>query len=248
VANFLLIHGAWHGGWCWDRVVTLLEQQGHRVSAPTLAGLEQDRSDEVDGISLETHANDIVEAARSLRSPDLVVAGHSYAGFPLTAAADRLRGEVSRYLYLDAGVPEQMSVGSDFAWCDGVPPEQRKRRLAALVDQGLGPVLPPPPPEAFGVTQKEDLRLLEERLRPMPAGTFTDRVTLRAGGTEGLPRTYVHSVRPAYAPLGETPSRLAEDPTWDFQELESGHDSMLSDPEAVAAMLIRVANEAEGGT
>jgi len=246
VADFLLIHGAWHGGWCWDRVVTLLEQQGHRVSAPTLAGLEQDRLEKVDEIGLGTHAEDIVEAVRSFRSPDLVVAGHSYAGFPLTAAADRLRGEVSRYLYLDAGVPEQMSAGSDFAWCDGVPLEQRKRRLAALVDQGLGTVLPPPPPEAFGVTRDEDLRLLEEKLRPMPAGTFTDRVTLRAGGTEGLPRTYVHSVKPAYAPLGGTPSRLAGDPTWDFRELASGHDSMLSDPEAVAAMLIQVADEAEG--
>ena len=247
MADFLLIHGAWHGGWCWDRVVSLLEQEGHRAWAPTLAGLEQDRSDKVDEIGLGTHADDIVEAVRSLRSPDLVVAGHSYAGFPLTAAADRLRDEVSLYLYLDAGVPEEMSVGSEFAWCDGVPPRRRKLRPAALVDQGLGPVLPPPPPEAFGVTREEDLRLLGEKLRPMPAGTFTDRVILRAGGTEGLPRTYVHSVRPAYAPLGGTPSRLAEDPTWGFRELASGHDSMLSDPEAVAAMLIRVATEAEGG-
>ena len=137
MANFLLIHGAWHGGWCWDRVVTLLEQQGHRVSAPTLAGLEQGRSDEVDGISLETHANDIVEAARSLRSPDLVVVGHSYAGFPLTAAADRLRGEVSHYLYLEAGVPERAQ-GTSKEPIEDSPRSRRRRGARHRPEDTLG--------------------------------------------------------------------------------------------------------------
>jgi pimeloyl-ACP methyl ester carboxylesterase len=106
MADFLLIHGAWHGGWCWDRVRPILEEAGHRVVAPTLSGLEQQRTETVEGIDLTTHVDDVVGAALDLESDDLILVGHSYAGFVVTGAADRLREEVTLYVYLDAGLPE----------------------------------------------------------------------------------------------------------------------------------------------
>lgn len=242
MANFLLIHGAWHGGWCWDRLVPLLEAAGHLAHAPTLSGLEQDRTEPVEGIGLGTHVDDVVEAASGLASDRLIVVGHSYAGFPVTGAADRLRERADLYVFLDAGVPEEMTPGTSFAWCDASPVEVRESRLESIVDQGLGPVLPVPPPKAFGVESETDRQLLAEKTRPMPARTFTDRFTLEEGGTDGLTRAFVHSVEPAYPPLGNLPLRIQADPSWDFHELRTGHDSMLTAPEALAELLIRLSS------
>ena len=238
--NIVLVHGAWHGGWCWERVVPLLEAAGHRAHAPTLSGLEQDRIEPVTGIGIETHVEDVFDAASTISTDQLVLVGHSYAGFPMTGAADRLRERVALYVYLDAGVPEEMSPGASFAWCDGNPPEERDRRLEAIVDQGLGLVLPTPPPEAFGVESAADRELLAGKTRPMPAATFTDRFTFTNSGTEGLQRTFIHSVEPAYPPLGATADRIEADPSWDFHELESGHDSMLIAPEALTELLLEI--------
>ena len=243
MADFLLIHGAWHGGWCWDRVVPLLEAAGHRTHAPTLSGLEQERTEPVDGIGMETHVEDVLRAASGLPTDQLVLVGHSYGGFPMTGAADDLRGRVALYVYLDAGVPEEMRPGASFAWGDGNPPKEREKRLEAIVDLGLGPVLPAPPPEAFGVESAADRELLAEKTRPMPAGTFTDRFTLENGGTDGLDRAFVHSIEPAYAPLGKTPDRIQADPSWEFHELRTGHDSMLMAPAELADLL----DELSGG-
>lgn len=243
MVDFLLIHGAWHGGWCWDRVVPRLEEAGHRTVAPTLSGLEQERSEAVDQIDLSTHVDDVVEAARSLESGCLVLVGHSYAGFAVTGAADRLREEVSLYVYLDAGLPARMDPGSSFAWSDSLSPERKRERLEAITDLGLGPVLPAPPPEAFGVESARDIELLAERTRPMPAGTVTGSVTMERGGSDGLDRVYVHSVEPAYRPLGDTPTRPASDPTWGYMELATGHDSMLTAPDELAELLDGLARE-----
>lgn len=238
MTDFLLVHGAWHGGWCWDRVVPLLEQAGHRVTAPTLSGLEQERTVSVTGIDLSTHVEDVVGAARAIDSDDLVIVGHSYAGFVITGAADRLREAVSVYAYLDAGLPDEMAPGSSFAWSDRLSDERRRERLESIVDLGLGPVLPPPPPGAFGVTEAPDQELLAERTRPMPAGTLTEPIRMQRGGSDGLRRVYIHSVDPPYPPLGDTPEGPAADPSWGFEELPTGHDSMLTAPGQLADLLI----------
>ena len=244
MADFLLIHGAWHGGWCWDRVVPLLETAGHTAHAPTLSGLEPDRTERVDSIGIETHVEDVVDAACGLPSNRLVLVGHSYGGFPMTGAADHLGGRVARYIYLDAGVPKAMSPGASFAWCDSTPPEEREKRLEAIVDLGLGPVLPAPPPEVFGIESAADRELLATKTRPMPAGTFTDRFTFTNMGTNGLPRTFIRNVDPAYPPLGGTAERVKADPSWGFHELRSGHDSMLTAPEALTELLLQISEEA----
>ena len=243
MADFLLIHGAWHGGWCWDRVRPILEEAGHRTVAPTLSGLEQQRTEAVEEIDLSTHVDDVVGAALDLESGELILVGHSYAGFPLTGAADRLREAVSLYVYLDAGLPAAMEPGASFAWSDSLSPERKQERLDAITDLGFGPVLPPPPPEAFGVQSDRDIELLAERTRPMPARTVTGSVTMERGGSGGLDRVYVHSVEPAYPPLGGTPTLPASDPTWAYMELATGHDSMLTAPDELAELLDGLARE-----
>src|SRR5713226_3251144 len=104
MATFVLVHGAWHGGWCWKKLAPLLRAAGHEVYTPTLTGLGERAHLLSRSVNVDTHAQDVlgVLACEDLREVTLV--GHSYAGLLLpviaNAAADRLR----QLVYLDAAV------------------------------------------------------------------------------------------------------------------------------------------------
>ena len=89
MANFVLVHGAWHGGWCWRRVVDALHAQGHRAFAPTLTGVGERAHLMSPLITLETHIGDVLQAIEAEELDDAVLAVHSYAGMIGTAIADR---------------------------------------------------------------------------------------------------------------------------------------------------------------
>jgi pimeloyl-ACP methyl ester carboxylesterase len=87
--TFVLVHGAWHGGWCWRRVSDLLEKQGHKVFAPTMTGLGE-RSHLIGGkIDLATHVTDIVNVIKWENLNDIVLVGHSYGGVVISRRSAR---------------------------------------------------------------------------------------------------------------------------------------------------------------
>src|SRR5215468_3419613 len=105
MATFLLVHGAWHGGWCWRRVSDLLEQQGHKVFAPTMTGLGE-RSHLLDArINLATHIADIVNVIKWEKLEDIVLVGHSYGGVIISGVAEQMRQSIGSIVFLDAFVP-----------------------------------------------------------------------------------------------------------------------------------------------
>src|SRR5262245_14863398 len=105
MATFVLVHGAWHGGWCWQRVSPLLRARGHEVFAPTLTGLGERSHLLTREIGLETHVADVVNAIRWEDLTDVVLCGHSYGGMVISGAADRMADRVRSLVYLDAFVP-----------------------------------------------------------------------------------------------------------------------------------------------
>lgn len=106
MATFVLVHGAWHGSWCWKRVRRLLQSRGHEVFTPTLTGLA-DRSHLASReVNLETHILDVVNLIRWEELTDIVLCGHSYAGTVITGVADRLPDRIRALVYLDAFVVE----------------------------------------------------------------------------------------------------------------------------------------------
>ena len=107
MSTYVLIHGAWHGGWCWSRVAKLLRAQGHEVHTPTLAGMGEHAHLASKQITLDTHIEDVVNYIESYELTDVVLAGHSYGCAIITAAADRLdgSGRIARMVYLDGAVP-----------------------------------------------------------------------------------------------------------------------------------------------
>lgn len=237
--TYVLVHGAWHGGWCWSRVVPRLTAAGHRVFAPSLTGLG-DRAHLLGAqVTLGTHVDDVLGVIETEEvQGELILVGHSYAGNVITGVADRLRERIAHCMFLDAVVPPPGT--TQWRWADFNTPEDRQLRLAAVREHGAGIALPPPPPAAFGVTAVDDVKWLQRRLRPMPIGTYLGGITLRQGGSDGLPRTYVAAANPPYRPMQPVYDRLRDDPSWRFTSMDTGHDMMVTEPAALASLLLAV--------
>ena len=113
--TFVLIHGAWHGGWCWRRVADLLEAKGHKVFAPSLTG-NGDRSHLLSkDVTLDTHITDIVNLFKWEDIKDVCLVAHSYGGWPSSGALEQIGDRVSSIVWLDAFKPENGQKGTDFA-------------------------------------------------------------------------------------------------------------------------------------
>src|SRR5580692_7125086 len=106
MATFVLVHGAWHGSWCWKRVRSALQKQGHEVFTPTLTGIGERAHLLARAIDLETHTRDVLNLIRWEELDDIILCGHSYGGMIVTGVADRLPERLRALVYLDAFVPD----------------------------------------------------------------------------------------------------------------------------------------------
>ena len=104
--TFVLLHGAWHGGWCWHDVAVLLRAQGHSVTAPTQTGLGERRHLLSGAITLETFVQDLVEHLEAEEIEDAILVGHSFGGMAISGAADRVPQRIRHLVYLDSMVLE----------------------------------------------------------------------------------------------------------------------------------------------
>ncbi len=154
---------------------------------------------------------DILSVVETEELSDFVLVGHSYAGMVISGVADTLGQRVSRYVYLDARLPFDMSPGASFSWSSFDTPEIREARLKSVHEQGKGVVLPPPQPSAFGVTKPSDVAWLQRHLRPMPVQIYIGTFTFKSSGSYGLKRTYIAAIKPPYATLVSTHDRIRGD-------------------------------------
>ncbi len=237
--SYVLVHGAWHGGWCWARVEPRLRAAGHRVFAPSLTGLGDRAHLSGSQVSLATHVEDVLTLidAEEL-SGDVVLVGHSYGGNVITGVADVLRERIAHYVFLDAVVPPPGA--TRWSWSDFNSPEDRQLRLHAAREHGAGLALPPPSPQSFGVTALADVHWLKRRMRPMPLGTYVGHIELSQGGSDGLPRTYVAADKPPYLPMQPVYDRVRNDPSWRWETIDTGHDMMVTAPADLANRLLAV--------
>ena len=149
-ATYVLVHGAWHGSWCWKRVRKGLRDTGHQVFTPTLTGLGERSHLNSAAVNLSTHIADVVNLLRWEDLSDVILCGHSYGGNVITGVADRIPERIRSLVYLDAFVPEDGECLFDL-----VPPELAQRMRLQAQTAGSGWNIPPLPAEHFNVNLRD---------------------------------------------------------------------------------------------
>ncbi|MFD8818125.1 alpha/beta fold hydrolase [Streptomyces sp. NPDC059627] len=231
MSTYLLVHGAWHSGECWERVVPLLTAAGHRVYAPSLTGHGEKAGLLGPDVGLDTHVADVVDLIRDEDLTDVVLVGHSYAGLVVSSAANEVPDRVGHLVYLDAMVPEH---GESAA--DGQPLTRALIDLALASDSGWRvPPLPelPPPYGLFGVTEATDLAWLRGMLSDQSVRTLQQPVRLDDPAARTIPRTHIHCVANVPEGVVRRPVPAAQQ-VW---ELPTGHDCMITMPAELAELL-----------
>lgn len=232
-ATFVLVHGAWHGGWCWSRVAALLRARGHTVYTPTQTGTGE-RSHLLDpAITLQTFVDDIVNVLRWEDLNNVVLVGHSFGGLSITGAADVCPERIARLVYLDAF----LLPGGVTAF-DTMPGAMvDKLRSMAMASPTPVPTLPAPKPASFGLTTPDDCAFVANRLTPQPLGVYETALTLDHPTGNGLPCSYIHCSAPAFAAVSDSYEWARQQPGWALETLETGHDAMVSAPGELAQLL-----------
>lgn len=228
MTRFVLVHGAWHGGWCWDRVVPMLRAAGHRTQAPTLAGLGERSAELTPETGLATHVEDVVSVLHDDEQPAVLV-GHSYSGLVVREAAALAPAHVRELVLVDAWVgppgSSLLSLAPDW-FAEGIH--------AAATATGEGWRIPVPDPAVVGVTEPEDVRRLSELLTEHPLRSFEEPAE-REPPPE-LPQRAVLAA-PGPVPMDEMARALMIPAT----RIEGGHDLMVTSPEALTATLLESA-------
>ncbi|MDX3403982.1 MULTISPECIES: alpha/beta fold hydrolase [Streptomyces] len=240
MSTFLLIHGAWHSGRCWERVVPLLEAAGHRVFAPSLTGYGDKAHLLGPEVGLDTHVDDVVGLIAGENLSDVVLVGHSYAGLVISSAAHRIPERIAHLVYLDAMVPEDGESAVDVH-----PVTQRLIELAEKSESGWRvPPMPeqPAPLGLFGVTDPADVAWLHGMLSDQPVRCLQQPVRLGNPAADAIPRTHIHNV-------GAMPTGITRRPVPPIQpngtaaqvwELPTGHDCMITMPIELSELLLEL--------
>jgi len=232
--TFVLVHGAWHGGWCWQRVTPLLEQAGHKVHAPTLSGLS-DRAHLISpATGVDTHIEDIVRYIEMYGLTDVTLVGHSYGGQVITGVADRIPEQLARRVHLDG------FIGDGSPAIDLLPEGPAGHYRESVTETGFGWLIPLRPLEKLGVSDENDLEWLATRLTPHPWKTYTDPLPL-TGAHEKVTGVFIESID--WMRVFQTYAEIAEKAGWDTYTLNTGHESMVTAPQELADTLMTIVNE-----
>ena len=239
MTQFVLVHGAWHGGWCWARVLPLLRAGGHVAHAVTLTGVGERAHLLSPEIRLDTHVQDVLNLIASEELSDVVLVGHSYGGMVITGVAsvlERRRPGMLRHLvYVDAMVPRPGE-----SWSSTHAPEVVAGRASAAERSSGGLSLPPPDAEAFGL-EGADRAWVNRRQTPQPFAVYRDSLDFDANRVALLPRTFIDCTTPPAANIAGSRARARTEAGWRVVELATGHDPMVSVPTELARILLECA-------
>ena len=237
----VLVHGSWHGAWCWRRVLPRLRAAGVEAHAVTLTGVGERAHLLSHNITIHTHVQDIVGLIEAEELASVVLVGHSYAGNLITCAADRLQrahpGLLKHLVYLDAGIPEPGN-----SWSTPHTPETVAKRVAEGQASG-GLSFPPPDASVFGLSGA-DRDWVNRRQTPQPFAVYQQPLHFDAARVAALPRTFIDCTNPTLPTIAASRIRVRQEPGWEVHEMRTGHDPMVSEPQALADLLLGVHQQA----
>jgi pimeloyl-ACP methyl ester carboxylesterase len=230
--TFVLVHGAWHGGWCWKKVAPLLRADGHQVYTPTLTGLGERRHLASPQVNLSTHIQDVGALLEFEDLHDVVLVGHSYAGFVIAGVAAQARARLGHLIFLDAFLPEDGKRMTDY----------NPEGLNEVVQrQGDGWRLPLPFPLAeLGVSDPADVAWETPRITDQPFATFTEPLKLPADSLVGLRRSYLLTTHGE--PFEPAATRATAAGFNVSAMTDAGHMVMVTRPRELAARLVELSS------
>src|SRR5438874_2451098 len=178
--TFVLIHGAYHGGWCWRKVVDILEKRGQKVYAPSLTGLA-DRSHLLSmSLTLETHITDISNLFKWDEIKDACLVPHSYGGWPASGALEQIGDRVTSIVWLDAFMPKDGERSTEM-----ISEFSRKALVEAMAKGESG--RRPPKASQFSISEK-DYEWMDSKLTAQPNSITDNPIKLTGRGRELAPR------------------------------------------------------------
>ncbi len=231
----VLVHGAWHGGWCWRRVADRLTDAGCRVYTPTLTGLGERVHLRDRGNDLDLHVSDILGLLRFENLDDVVLCGHSYAGMVITGVADRAAEQLHSLVYVDAYVPADGQCVLDIR-----PARQNEILMERVREAGEGWLMPPTPAATFGVETDADRHWVDTHCVPMSLRCFQQPIRLQSPPPR-LARHYVRAARNDNDAFRRHFDTFRDDAAWRVHEVDCGHEVMVDRPSWLGDLLLEVA-------
>ena len=241
MSTYVLVHGAWHGSWCWKRVRKALQARGHGVFTPTLTGVGERSHLLSRQVNLDTHIEDVVNLIQWEELSDVILCGHSYGGAVISGVADRIPDRIGALVYLDAFVLKNGQCVHDT-----VPPDGRNLQMELTATHGAGWKVPPIPAEVFNVNAN-DAAWVNRQCTMQPLATFQQPIQL-SGKADGIRNvTFILATGYADSPFPQF-YEPAKAKGWKTLTMASGHDVMLDLPEQLTQVLDEVAPRKLGAT
>ena len=230
---FVLVHGAWHGGWCWQDVTKELRKKGYEVYTPTLSGLGEHKNLIDEPIDLQTHITDIINFIEMEDLYQVILVGHSYSGTVIAGVADSIPNRLSQLVYLDAMIVHNGESALS------IQTEETQNQLNPLMEkkQNVPPILA----ENFGVTDRLKAKWVNERLTPQPYRTFSQKLKLKHTFGNSIPLVYIACTNPQLPVLKKLSKEAQSNSLWTYYALHTGHDAMITAPDELTKLLIKIA-------
>lgn len=241
MANFVLVHGAWHGGWCYRDCAARLRESGHNVFTPTHTGVGERAHQAHESITLETHVRDVLGCIEAEELDDVVLCGHSYGGMVITQLADRIPEKIKALVYLDAFVPEHGE--SLINLLDkALEPEVAEQFIVGFRGDGkelTGGMMQPIPAEVFGILEK-NRPWVERRCVMQSLATFEMPVLIGGDAAEIQQRVFILADNWDPSPFRYFAEKYSKDASWTVITMPSSHDVMVDMPEELATELMKL--------
>ncbi len=238
--TYILVHGAWHGGWCWDEVRAQLVSAGHRVYTPSLTGLgDRAHLNKELEVGLETHIADIVNLIKYEELDDVILVGHSYGGMVISGVADRAKNAIKELIYLDALVPlDGGSLLDPYAELS----DEQAAQIASGIPLVDGNSLPLPSEEFLGLSESDPkVASLMQRLTPHPVKTIVDRLRFTNGGPENLKKSFIYcTAQVADDATKRKLEKVKSSDDWGYFEINTGHNAMTTEPVKLVDLIYKI--------
>jgi pimeloyl-ACP methyl ester carboxylesterase len=239
MATFVLVHGAWHGGWCWENLSPLLERRGHTAIAPDLPGMGADRTP-LQEVTLDLWTAAICDLIEPCREP-VVLVGHSRGGIVISAVAERMPQRIASLVYLAAFlVPDGKSLNDIVAM--GPPTAAATDAFVVSGDGVSVTIAPGKTPELFYNTTSEPVRRkAAERLTAEPVASLVTPIRTSPQRFGTVRRAYVECLRDNAIAIDVQRIMQQELPCDPVLTFDTDHSPFYSAPERLADALDRIA-------